>query len=144
MKKGFDYPRIVAVPMLHNGSGKYLISQRGDACPDENGRWEPAGAGGIDHGETMQEAVVREIMEECGAEVSDIDYLGFREVFRDFDGEIYHHIAFDFKVKAVNPEGVKITEPDKCSEIRWCTIDEIPTPMHSQFPIFLEKYKDKL
>ncbi len=142
-QKGFDYIGIAAVTMCHNGEGKYLISQRGLGCRDEHGAWEPAGGGGVEHGESLDDAVLREVREECGTTPYDIEYMGFREVFREIDGKKSHYISFDFKAR-INPEEVRITEPDKCDELRWCTIPEIPNPQHSQFPIFLEKYKDRL
>ena len=69
--------------------------------------------------------------------------MGFREVFREIDGKKSHWVAFDYKAQ-IDPKDVSITEPDKCTELRWCAIDEIPQPQHSQFPLFLEKYKDQL
>lgn len=143
MKKGFDYIGVSAITICHDGAGKYLMSLRGPECRDEQGTWEPAGGGGVERAESIEDTVRREVFEECGAIATDIEYMGFREVFREIDGEKSHFIAFDFKAK-IDPSHVHITEPDKCLEQRWCTIDEIPTPQHSEFPIFLEKYKDRL
>jgi len=143
MQKGFDYIGVSAVTMCHDGKGKYLISQRGAGCRDEHGTWEPAGSGGVEHTESLEDAVRREVLEECGASAHDIEYMGFREVFREIDGKKSHYVAFDFKAR-INPMEVRITEPDKCMELRWCTINEIPFPHHSQFPFFLEKYKNTL
>jgi 8-oxo-dGTP diphosphatase len=143
MQKGFDYIGVAVVTMCHDGNGNYCISQRGSRCRDEQGMWEPAGGGGVEHGESLSDAVRREVKEECGATAQDIEYLGFREVFREIDGKKSHYVAFDFKAR-INPDEVSITEPDKCAELRWCSLADIPKPQHSQFPYFLEKYKDKL
>lgn len=143
MQKGFDYIGVSVITMCHDGKGKYLISQRGAACKDEQGAWEPAGGGSVEPHEPLEDAVRREIYEECGGNAEDITFMGFREVFREINGKRSHWIAFDYKAK-INPEDVSITEPDKCTELRWCAIDEIPKPQHSQFPVFLKKYKDKL
>jgi 8-oxo-dGTP diphosphatase len=143
MKKGLDYVGVSVVTMCHDGEGNYLMSQRGVGCRDEHGAWEPAGSGGVEHNETLEDAVRREVKEECGADVTEIMLIGFREVFRTIDGLPSHYIAFDFRAK-INPGEVKITEPDKCLELRWCKINDIPSPRHSQFPSFLEKYKGVL
>jgi ADP-ribose pyrophosphatase YjhB (NUDIX family) len=143
MHKGFDHIGVSVVTMCHDGKGKYLISQRGNACKDERGAWEPAGSGALEHGESLEDAVRREVKEECGAVASDITLMGFREVFRKLDGRTSHWIAFDFKAK-INPNEVSITEPEKCTGLQWCTLNEIPLPQHSQFPFFLNKYKDDL
>ena len=143
MQKSFDYIGISVVTMCHDGKGKYLISQRGLGCRDEHGAWEPVGSGGVETAESLEDAVRREVAEECGAQAQDVEFMGFREVFREIDGRKSHWIAFDYKAK-IDRDGVRITEPEKCTELRWCTIDEIPKPQHSQFPFFLNKYKDFL
>ena len=101
------------------------------------------GGGGLEAHESLEEAVRREVHEECGASVLNIEPLGYREVFRDIEGEPYHWIAFDFRA-LINPDEASITEPEKVLEHRWCRIGEFPDPLHSQFPIFLENYKDRL
>ncbi len=143
LRKGFDFIGVSAVTMCHDGNGKYLIGKRGEKCRDEHGKWEPVGSGGVKLTEPLEDTVRREVKEECGADASSIEFMGFREVFRNINGEKTHWIAFDFKAH-INPDEVYITEPDKCSEFKWCTLAEIPTPQHSEFPRFLEKYKDKL
>ena len=143
MKKGYDYIGQAAVTMCHDGNGKYLLGLRSDKCRDEHLRWDPIGSGGIEFGDTIEETIHKEVKEECNADVLKIERLGVREVFREIDGKQSHWIQHDFKVQ-IDPSQVKINEPDKCLELRWCTIDEIPEPRHSQFPIFLEMYKDKL
>ena len=143
MRKGFDHIGVSVITMCHDGNGRYLISQRGPGCKDEQGNWEPAGGGSVEPHESLEEAVRREVKEECGAHTIEISCMGFREVFREIDGERSHWVAFDFKAR-IDPDEVSITEPEKCTALRWCTIDEIPEPQHSQFPIFLEKYKDRL
>ncbi len=141
MQKGFDHIGVSVIPFCHDGKGNYLVSQRGNGCKDERGAWEPVGGGSVEHGESIEDAVRREVYEECGAEATQVTYIGFREVFRTIDDKPSHWIAFDFKVE-IDPQEVCITEPDKYNELRWCPIDAIPHPQHSQFPFFLEKYKD--
>ncbi len=143
MEKGYDYIGISVVTMCHDGAGKYLMEHRTENCRDECNTWSPVGTGGVKTHETLEDAVAREVKEECGATATEIEFLGFREVAREVDGRPYHWIAFDYKAK-IDPADVKNTEPEKCDELRWCTIEEIPNPKHSQFPLFLEKYKDKL
>jgi 8-oxo-dGTP diphosphatase len=143
MKKGVDYIGVAVIPFLHDGMGRYLVGLRTDKCRDEHYTWEPLGGGGLKFGELLEDAVVREVGEETGAMPFDIEFLGKREVLREHEGNNTHWLAFDYRAQ-VNPDEVRIAEPDKCSEIRWCSIDEIPAPLHSQFPLFLEKYKDRL
>lgn len=143
MKKGVDYIGIAVVPFLHDGNGRYLLSLRTENCRDEHNTWEPLGGGGLQFGESIKQAIVREVLEETGTSPFNIEYLGLREAHREHESVKTHWLAFDYKAQ-VDPNKVAIMEPDKCSEIRWCTIENIPYPQHSQFPHFLEKYKNKL
>ena len=143
MKKGLDYTGISVVTMCHDGNGKYLIEHRSDKCRDEQGTWSPAGGGAVEPHESLEDAVRREVQEECGANAFNIEFMGYREVFRETKEGVTHWIAFDFKAQ-INPEEASIQEPEKCFEHRWCSIAEIPDPKHSQFPLYLEKYKDVL
>jgi 8-oxo-dGTP diphosphatase len=143
MKKGVDYTGVSVVALCHDGEGRYLLEHRSDLCRDERRTWSNVGGGGLEPYESLEDAVRREIKEECGAEAHDIETLGYREVFRETEAGRTHWIAFDFRVR-INPSEVSICEPDMCLEHRWCKIEEFPEPLHSQFPHFLEKYKDKL
>jgi len=72
-----------------------------------------------------------------------MEYLGWYETMREHEGKQTHWVQFMYKV-LIDPKQVYITEPEKCLEQRWCTIDNIPEPRHSQFPRFLEAFGDKL
>ncbi|MEK7462233.1 MAG: NUDIX hydrolase [Patescibacteria group bacterium] len=143
MKRGKDYVGVAVVTLCHDGKGNYLLGQRSDKCRDEHFRWDLIGSGGVDVGETLNEAVEREVKEESGAGVTAIEFLGYREVFRDMEEGKTHYIVFDYKVEIIR-ERVINTEPEKCLEIGWFTIDHLPEPMHSQWPAFFEQHKDKL
>lgn len=143
MKKGIDFTGIAAIPFVHDGNGEYVVGLRTEKCRDEHNCWEPIGGGGLKVGETIEETLHRELIEELGTSPVKIESLGYREVFREVDGKKSHWIMFDFKVQVDRTE-VKIMEPEMCSELRWCKPNEVPKPMLSAFPAFLEKYKDKL
>ena len=144
MKKGIDYTGISVICLCHDGQGRYLVEERSDKCRDEHFKWSPVGAGAIEYGETVEDAVRREIKEECDAEAELMEFLGYTESFRtDESGNEIHWLALDFKVK-IDPGQVKITEPEKTLQHKWVPISEIPEPQHSLFPEYIEKYKNKL
>lgn len=141
IRRGIDAIGVGVVFFCHDGAGKYLLGKRSQNCRDEHGAWDPGG-GGVEQGEMLEEALRREVNEEYGATVLSHEFLGFREVHREHNGQRTHWVAFDFKVQ-VDPATVRIAEPEMMDDLRWVTIDEIPEPMHSQFPAFLEKYSER-
>lgn len=143
MKKGIDVPGVCVVFYCHDGKGNFIMGKRSKTTRDERGRWDPGG-GAIEFGETAEEALVREIKEEYGTDVLEIEFLGYRDAHRtDHSGNNTHWVALDFKV-LVNAKKVKNTAPLDHDEVDWFTLDNLPKPVHSQLSIFLRKYKKLL
>lgn len=142
MKKGVDFTGVSIVFACHDGKGNFLFSKRSIRCRDEHGRWDPGG-GGLEFGDTVEETLRKEIREEYCTDVLEFERLGYRDVHREHNGAKTHWIALDFKV-LVDPMKVQNGEPHKMDEIAWFKIDALPSPMHSQWPIFFDLYKDKL
>ncbi len=63
--------------------------------------WVPVG-GGVELGETSEEAVIREIREEIGAEVTDLHHLGTLENIFTFEGELGHEIVFVYDAHLID------------------------------------------
>jgi 8-oxo-dGTP pyrophosphatase MutT (NUDIX family) len=142
MQKGVDYPGVTIVFFCHDGKGNVLLSKRGQNARDERGTWD-AGGGGLEMHDTVEDTLKKEIKEEYGTDVLDYEFMGYRDLHRENDGKKTHWIALDFKV-LVDKDMAKNGEPHKFDDVRWFPIDNLPTPLHSQFPTFLKKYKDKL
>ena len=142
MKKGIDYTGITIVYICHDGQGNYLFQKRTTACRDEHNRWD-IGGGGLEFGDTVEYTLQKEIKEEYCTEIVAHEFLGYRDVHREHDGQKTHWVALDFKVH-VNRAMVQNGEPHKFSEIGWFTRNEFPKPLHSQLPHFLDTYRDRL
>ena len=142
MEKGIDYVGISIVFLCHDGKGNVLLNKRSKNCRDEHGAWDPGG-GGLEHGLSVIETLKKEVKEEYCTEVSGYEFLGYRDVHRELNGKKTHWIALDFKVH-VNRDSVKNGEPHKFDELGWFRLNQLPDPLHSQFPTFLEQYKEKL
>ena len=99
------------------------------------------GRGAVEFGEKTEDALQREIREEYGTDVLEFDFLGFMDVHRvDHERNKTHWVALCYKV-LVDREKVKNASPKDHDEIGWFTLDNLPNPVHSQLPTFLEKYK---
>ncbi len=142
MKKGIDFIGISTVFFCHDGNGKFVLAKRSQRARDEQGRWD-CGAGGAEWENSIEDNLKHEIKEEYGADVLQYEFLGYRDVFRKHEEQTTHWVTLDFKV-LVDPAQVKICEPHKFDELGWFTVDNLPEPLHSQLPIFLKKYKNRL
>ncbi len=95
---------------------RYLLVRRGRA-PNE-GKWAVPG-GKIHLGETMRQAVVREVEEETGLEVEAGDPIWVGEAM-DPEGT-WHFILIDFEASIV---GGDLRVGDDAAEVGWFTLEE--------------------
>ena len=142
MKKGFDYIGVGICAFCHDGKGNVVLVKRSNNARDEHGRWDIVG-GGIEFGDTVEDTVHKEIKEELDTEVLGYEFLGYFDAHREYEGKQTHWVQLAFKV-LINRERARIAEPHKFDDIGWFTLDALPSPMHSQFPKFFQKFKDKL
>lgn len=141
-KKGVDFTGVAVVYFCHDGAGNVLLNKRGVNSRDEQGRWD-IGGGGVEFGIPVEENLRNEIREEYMTDVLAYEFLGFRDVHRENAGAKTHWIGLDFKV-LVDRSKVKNGEPHKIDEVKWFTLDTLPSPIHSQIPTFIKLYEKKL
>jgi 8-oxo-dGTP pyrophosphatase MutT (NUDIX family) len=77
---------------LFSQNGAILSAEGYDPVKNET-FYRPLG-GGIHFGETSREALVREVREEIGAEITQLRYLGTLENLFIYDGQPGHEIVF--------------------------------------------------
>lgn len=130
-KRGVDFIGVTCVFFCHDGQGRVLMHKRSNNCRDEQGRWD-CGGGSMEFGETFEQAVRREVFEEYCVEPDEVVTVEARNVLRDNHGTSTHWIAVIHAVK-VNPEDVRIGEPEKIDEIGWFSPMEFPANRHSMF-----------
>lgn len=142
MKKGEDYTGVAIVYACHDGNGNFIFSKRSTQCRDEHGAWD-IGGGGLDFGDTVESTLRKEIREEYCTDVLDYEFLGYRDVHRIQNDQKTHWVALDFKVR-VDASKVGNGELHKFDAVEWFPLHELPSPLHSQFPTFLEMYRERL
>ncbi|OMI34479.1 NUDIX domain-containing protein [Streptomyces sparsogenes] len=121
-------PTVSCVFVCHDGEGRVLLARRGAGARDEPGTWD-TGAGALEHGESFEAAVAREVREEYTAEALRIETIGVRNILR---GEpVSHWVAVVCAVE-VDPARVAIGEPHKFDALGWFGLDDPPAPRHSQ------------
>jgi 8-oxo-dGTP diphosphatase len=130
---GLGRPRpevCVGAVVVHDGA--LLLVRRGHG--PAAGEWSVPG-GRVEHGETLAEAVVREVAEETGLECVCGELLGWVEVLgatsavagadreADGDGVGHHFVILDF-VATVLEHGAPVAGDD-AAEVAWVPLDEV-------------------
>ena len=129
--RGVDYIGVNCVFFCHDGKGNVLMHKRSQNCRDEKGTWD-AGGGAMEFGETFEECVRREMMEEYCIEPITIEYVTTVNVLRENEGKKTHWIK-NIHWILVDPTQAKIGEPRKMDEIGWFSLESPPAPPHSQW-----------
>ncbi|HYG56974.1 MAG TPA: NUDIX hydrolase [Symbiobacteriaceae bacterium] len=99
---------------------RILLVQRGR--PPFQGYWGLPG-GGIELGEPVEAAVVREVAEETGLAVRVTRFLGYADgIQRDGEGRVQWHYVILYLEAEVT--GGKLAPGDDAGDVRWLTVAE--------------------
>lgn len=127
--RGIDYPAITICYMCHDGHGNYVMNKRSTQCNDEHGTWD-FGGGRVELGDSIMKTVRKELREEYGvASPKEINFLGYHDLFRNSNRGLRHWLCMIFLVE-VNRDHVINGEPHKFEELKWVTLDNLPSPLH--------------
>lgn len=137
MKKGIDYIGVSAGAMIFNAKGELFLSKRSQNCKNERGHWETPG-GGVEFGETLEQAVRREMREEYDAEIEIIEQFPAADHLIPAEGQ--HWVATTFLARFKSDQQPKIMEPDKCDEIGWFNPTALPQPLSLITQLDLKEY----
>ncbi len=113
-------PSVAAI--IFDDSGRVLLHQRGD-----NGYWGLPG-GGVELGETVAEAVIREVAEETGYTVEIVRLVGVysdpsHTVVRYADGNAVQYVSSLFECRITG--GAPLLS-DETLALDWCAPDALP------------------
>ena len=101
--------------------GRVLLARR--AKPPLLGRWSIPG-GTVELGETLEEALVREMAEETGLEVEPLEILTvFDRIERAGADVVFHYVIVDYRCRYVS--GTARAGSD-AAEVCWAAPDELP------------------
>jgi 8-oxo-dGTP diphosphatase len=101
--------------------GKVLLIRRGK--PPLYGRWVVPG-GTVELGESLEQALVREMREETGLEVAPLEVLTvFDRIERDGERVIYHYVIVDYLCRWLGGEARAASD---ALEAAWAAPDDLP------------------
>ena len=126
--RALSAPTVSCVFVCHDGNGRIVLARRGTGARDEPGTWD-TGAGALEHGESFEAAVAREVREEYSADALEVATIGVRNILRR--SPVSHWVAVVFAVE-VDPTQVLLGEPHKFDALDWFSLDDLPQPQHSQ------------
>jgi 8-oxo-dGTP diphosphatase len=142
---GREYPTqpIVGVGAVIVQNGKLVLVKRG-VEPDKD-KWSIPG-GGVELGEAVRDAAVREAKEECGL---DIELIGDRpmdaldKMVPDEKRRLqYHYVLLQFLAR---PKGGTLKPTSDATEARWVPIEEVEKyDLTNSLRLFLKKHRKEL
>jgi ADP-ribose pyrophosphatase YjhB (NUDIX family) len=112
-----DNQLIGTCALLFNQHGQVLLGKRKNSY--KAGYYGLPG-GRVEVNEPLSEAIVREVKEETGLEISNLKYLG---VIRENQGD-YDFIHFVYMAQNVTNDPV-LCEPEKCAGWEWFDLDAV-------------------
>lgn len=120
----FPIPAVGAV-ILHDQ--RVLLVQRGQ--PPAQGKWTIPG-GAIEVGEAPEEALIREVQEECHLSITVVGIIDVvNRVIRDDQNTIkYHYVILDYLARCQRGESEQTVSPQPDTDVmdvRWIPLSEL-------------------
>lgn len=108
----------VGAVVIHDGRLLLIRRGRGPAI----GQWSVPG-GRVEWGETLAQAVEREVAEETGLAVRCGPFIGWVERM----GRGHHYVILDFRAEVVGDPPVILRAGDDAAEAAWVPLSEVST-----------------
>lgn len=119
-------------------NNKILLSRRFKTGYEDGNYSLPAGH--VEKGETLREAAAREIMEEIGLAIKPED-LKLVHVMHRKESDIRVDFFFTAKKWSGDPKNM---EPNKCDDLRWYPLNELPETTIPYIRKAIESYQKKI
>ncbi len=140
LRRGIDYIGVGVGALILDEQGRLFLSRRGPKAKNERGLWEFPG-GSMEFGETLAEALKREMREEYGIQIVVGELLDVVDHILPEEGQHWVSPTFICTVASGVPT---ILEPEKCSEIGWFLPDQAPENLTQVTRSNLDHYREKL
>jgi 8-oxo-dGTP diphosphatase len=122
MKRGVDYIGVGVGAIILDAADRLFLAQRGPLAKNERGLWEFPG-GSVEFGETLADALQREMAEEYGVQIQVGELLDVVDHILPEEGQHWVSPTFICTIKSGQPT---IREPGKCTAIGWYAPEDVP------------------
>lgn len=132
------YRTLSAIFLIIVKDNKVLLQKR-ENTGYEDGKYDVAVSGHVEEKESLKEAVIRESFEEIGIKM-DKQNIEFVTLIHKKDTD-YHNVYMNVYFTVHSFEGDPfIKEPNKCSELKWVDLNELPSNLIKERKIALNKF----
>lgn len=122
-KTGARY-RIVRIS-VEDESSNVLLQKRLSTKKSYPGCWDTSAGGNIAYGESYEDAATRELKEETGLDVSDLEEVAyFYSETISPSNDIMNRFTKVFRLQVAN-DVMLMPNPDEVAELRWVSRDEL-------------------
>jgi|GEM_PF-156975 len=144
IKAGRDYIGVGCGVFITNKKGEVILQLRSKNSKNEAGKWEKMG-GSIEYGETVEQTLRRESLEESGVEITDIEFLSYTDhILKD---ENQHWLGLNFMALVKDGQVPKNMELHKHDDLRWFKFSEVPDnlamPTKESLSFMVKSWKEK-
>lgn len=134
--------RVIAVALIYRGTDALVMAVKDDAGRVKG--WRPLG-GAIEFGESAEEAVAREFLEEIGRHVRCIKQLCVLENLYCHEGVRGHEVVFAFEAELLGSEleqtiAASFVDGGVTNHVAWCPVSEFSEGRNRLFPEQLVGY----
>ncbi len=139
MIKGKDYIGMSCGAFILNDKGELLLMKRNKNCRNTAWYWTIPWWG-VRFWETLEDSLIRETMEEVWVRIN-IKWLLWiwDDIMKDIE---QHWIAVSYLCEIEDGQ-VKNSEPDKCDELKWFSLDNLPERISVPARVWVGNYGKK-
>lgn len=123
---------------IHDGNEEILFQKRKNTGYYD-GFYDLSASGHVDANESMKHAMCREAKEELGITINENDLEFVCLIHKNSNGCIYYNGYFKVNNWIGEPY---INEPEKNEELKWISINELPSNIVNDRYIAIENYKN--
>ena len=138
----YKNPSAVMIMLVRdNGGVEEILLQKRKGKRWESGFYGLSAAGHVEKNESMISAICRETKEEIDVEIFPDNLEFVCLIHANFEEVSYYNGYF----KSTKWEGIpKINEPEKCSDLIWVNINNLPSNILPDRKLCIENYKNNI